>query len=326
MTEKPYLKIIENIEKHSNIFIFHHIRPDGDCLGAQQGLGLAIQKKYRDKRVFLIGNNQKVFDFLNFHFDDENSIASEFFENSLAITVDTASLKRIEKVDFFLDPRIKTRIKIDHHPEISESIFQESWVDTTFSAASEMIGFLIQSENWQIDSKIAELIYLGILTDSGRFAFVSTSPRTFLVAAFLLKANFDFAKLNWMLAKRSEKEVAFCANVLGNYQKKGKFLWYFVTKDEQEKFQLTREQTSSVNILANIGDARIWAFFIADENGKIRVRLRSNGPVVNKIATEYGGGGHAFAAGINLENDGKVAEIIEKLAILANKFEKNETF
>ncbi|WP_258555407.1 DHHA1 domain-containing protein [Mesomycoplasma hyopneumoniae] len=63
------------------------------------------------------------------------------------------------------------------------------------------------------------------------------------------------------------------------------------------------------------------------ENG-IRVRIRSNGPKVNKIASEYGGGGHEYAAGINLEKSEKTKEIsqeiIEKLVIQVKEFEQNE--
>ncbi|MCI8283047.1 DHH family phosphoesterase [Mesomycoplasma hyopneumoniae] len=327
MKRKKYEKIIQNIENHDNIFIFHHIRPDGDCLGAQQGFGYAIAKRFPKKKVFFIGDNENIFNFLNFHFDNENLIQDEFFQNSLAITVDTADIKRIKKLDFFLNSNFKTRIKIDHHPDIFEEIYNEKWVDPTFSAASEMIGYLLMEENWEINSEISKFIYLGILTDSGRFLFPSTTSRTFQVAAFLMKFNFDFAKLNWFLSNRTEQEVAFYAEVLANYKKKDKVLWYFVSKEIQNKFKLRNDQLSAVNILANIGDARIWLFLIEMENG-IRVRIRSNGPKVNKIASEYGGGGHEYAAGINLEKSEKTKEIsqeiIDKLVIQVKEFEQNE--
>ncbi|AJC49587.1 DHH family phosphoesterase [Mesomycoplasma flocculare] len=327
MAIKPYTKIIENIEKHSNIFIFHHIRPDGDCLGAQQGLGFAILKRFPKKRVFFVGDNENIFSFLNFHFDNVNLIKDVFFENSLAITVDTADIKRIQNLDFFLNSNFKTRVKIDHHPDILESIYNEKWIDPTFSATSEMIGFLLKEENWEIDEEISQFIYLGILTDSGRFSFSSTSSRTFAVASFLLKANFNFTKLNWFLSKKSEEEVAFYAYVLANYKKKNKVLWYFVSKEQQNMFKLRQDQFSAVNVLANIGDARIWLFLIENDN-EIRVRIRSNGPIINKIAREYGGGGHNHAAGINLVKMGKIwetiNEIIEKLINLVKEFEKNE--
>lgn len=327
MNTKPFAKIIENIENHDNIFIFHHIRPDGDCLGAQQGLGRAILKRYPKKKVFFIGDNENIFNFLNFHFDNENLIKEEFFKNSLAITVDTADIKRIQKLEFFLNSDFKTRVKIDHHPDILEPIYNEKWVDTTFSAASEMIGLLLKEENWEIDEEISQFVYLGILTDSGRFSFSSTSARTFDVASFLLKSNFNFVKLNWFLSQRTEQEVAFYAYVLTNYNKKDKVLWHFVSKEQQNMFKLSRDQLSSVNILSNIGDARVWLFLIEGDN-EIRVRIRSNGPIINKIAFEYGGGGHNYAAGINLEKSEKIKEIIdeiiEKLINLVKEFEKSE--
>ncbi|WP_069097094.1 DHH family phosphoesterase [Mesomycoplasma ovipneumoniae] len=326
MNSKPYLEIIKNIEKHDNIFVFHHIRPDGDCLGAQQGFAKAIKKNFPQKNVFLIGDNNKEFDFLTFHFDNMDSIASEFFQNSLAITVDTADINRIQELDFFLNSKFKTRVKIDHHPEKEEEIYDQTWIDPTFCAASEMIGFILKEEKWQIDEEIALFVYLGILTDSGRFAFPSTTARTFEIVAFLMKTNFNFSELSRLLSQRTENEVAFQAHVLGNYNKKGKVLWHYVSKSEQEKFNLSSSQVSAVNLLSNIGDALIWLFLIEYEN-QIRVRIRSNGPVINKIAVEYGGGGHPFAAGINLDNNDKInqniSEILEKLEKLAEGFTRN---
>lgn len=77
---------------------FHHIRPDGDCLGSQFGLGLAIRKRFKDKKVFFIGNASGVLEFMNFTFIDEEEIEEKYFENSLAIIVDTAGPERVEKV------------------------------------------------------------------------------------------------------------------------------------------------------------------------------------------------------------------------------------
>ncbi|AHH45022.1 DHH family phosphoesterase [Mesomycoplasma bovoculi] len=322
MKTGSYKKIAEIIAAHKNIFIYHHIRPDGDCLGSQNGLGTAIKKNFPDKNVFFIGEPGEVLKFMNFYKTDETKIDSKYFKNSLAITVDTAELDRVCKNEWILEKKFTTIIKIDHHPTKNEDYTDYEWIDTSFVAASEMIGYFLMKNKWKIDAEIAKFVYLGIVTDSGRFLFSSTSPRTFDVSSHLLKTKFDFNSLNWNLSKQSEKEVAFTSYVLQNYKKQGKVIWFNVTKKIQEKFELTEEQWASVNILANIGDARIWIFFI-EADDKIRVRLRSNGPKVNTIAQQYGGGGHAMASGINIFKKKEMDEIIQKSIDLIQEFEKN---
>ncbi|WP_434336925.1 DHH family phosphoesterase [Mesomycoplasma conjunctivae] len=324
MKKGNYKNIEKQIEKYENIFVFHHIRPDGDCLGAQHGLALAIRKRFPKKNTFLIGDTEGALNFMNFYIDDESKIDKKYFENSLAIVVDTADIKRIQKGDLITSGKFSAAIKIDHHPLTNnEEIYTHSWVDTSFVAASEMIGYFLMSNKWKIDAEIAQYVYLGILTDSGRFLFASTSARTFKVAAFLMKTGFDFAKLNWYLAKKSQEEIDFTAHVLSNYKKEGKVIWFHVTKRIQDKFKLKEEQAVGVNMLANIGDSRIWIFFI-DTDGMIRVRIRSNGPIVNQIAVEHGGGGHALAAGITIQKRSQIKQIVDRSVLLVKEFEENE--
>ncbi|WP_215743563.1 DHH family phosphoesterase [Mesomycoplasma hyorhinis] len=317
-------KKIENaIIEHENIFIFHHIRPDGDCLGSQFGLGLAIRKRFKDKKVFFIGNASGVLEFMNFTFIDEEEIEEKYFENSLAIIVDTAGPERVEKSYLLAENKFKCTARIDHHPVVSSFEFNHIWVDSSFVAAAEMIGYFLIKNKWEIDEEIASYVYLGLYTDSNRFFFPSTTARTFSVASFLFNSGFDFNKIHLALSKREENEVAFLAYVLSNYKKEGKVIYFHVTQKIREKFNLTKEQATSVNMLANIGDNRVWIFFV-DEEKLIRVRLRSNGPVINTLASKYQGGGHALAAGANIRNKKEIKKLVQEAVEIAEEYGKNE--
>lgn len=76
-------------------------------------------------------------------------------------------------------------------------------------------------------------------------------------------------------------------------------------------------------MLANIGDNRVWIFFV-DEEKLIRVRLRSNGPVINTLASKYQGGGHALAAGANIRNKKEIKKLVQEAVEIAEEYEKNE--
>ncbi|QJB70921.1 DHH family phosphoesterase [Mycoplasma sp. 1654_15] len=318
-----YKKIETAIEEHKNIFIFHHTRPDGDCLGSQFGLGLAIRKRFKNKKVFFIGDATGVLEFMDFNFINEDEIKENDFEDSLAIIVDTTGPERVEKNFLLAENKFKCTARIDHHPLDSSFEFDHIWVDSSFSAAAEMIGYFLLKNKWEIDEEIASYVYLGIYTDSNRFFFPSTTARTFEVASFLFHTNFDFNKIHLALSKREENEVAFVAHVLSNYKKEGKVIYFHVTQKIREKFNLTKEQATAVNILSNIGDNRVWIFFV-DEEKIIRVRLRSNGPVINTLANKYQGGGHQLAAGANLHHKEQIKELVEEAVKIVEEFETNE--
>nr|WP_318031171.1 DHHA1 domain-containing protein [Mycoplasmopsis bovis] len=157
-----------------------------------------------------------------------------------------------------------------------------------------MIAKIAYEAKWIVNQRAAEHIFLGIVTDSGRFLYPDTSARTHQLVSFLyekgnLKPKFMFNELS----KRTMDDIKFSGEILSNFKKQGRVLYYEVTNEVLQKFGLSSLKAATfVNELADIEDNSCWAFFIQLEDGKIRGRLRSNGPLVNKVAPKYGGGGH----------------------------------
>ncbi|GAA8717490.1 hypothetical protein oki361_25090 [Helicobacter pylori] len=101
------------IKKYKNIVIYHHIRPDGDCLGSQFGMKNLILENFKNKNVLTIGDSKGIYSFLDFTMDE---IENKPMEDSLAIIVDANYKERLEK-RIYLDNKIFTDvIRIDHHP------------------------------------------------------------------------------------------------------------------------------------------------------------------------------------------------------------------
>lgn len=65
-----FKKIEEKIKSHNNIVIFHHIRPDGDCLGSQFGMKNLIEENFPDKKVYTVGDTKGIYPYLDFPMDD----------------------------------------------------------------------------------------------------------------------------------------------------------------------------------------------------------------------------------------------------------------
>ncbi|TKA59009.1 hypothetical protein MBOVa_4140 [Mycoplasmopsis bovis 8790] len=311
---------IDAIEKYKNIIIFHHIRPDGDCLGSQAGLAELIRTNYPEKNVYTVGDNVGVFDFMNYKYDPIEKID---FSDSLGIVVDASSSNRIECAELLLNKKFTAALRIDHHPNDSDIEYKYIWVDEHYVAAAEMIAKIAYEAKWTVNQRAAEHIFLGIVTDSGRFLYPDTSARTHQLVSFLyekgnLKPKFMFNELS----KRTMDDIKFSGEILSNFKKQGRVLYYEVTNEVLQKFGLSSLKAATfVNELADIEDNSCWAFFIQLEDGKIRGRLRSNGPLVNKVAPKYGGGGHDNAAGITLTKWSQVNDVINDLNQLIIEWE-----
>ncbi|WP_036436084.1 DHH family phosphoesterase [Mycoplasmopsis felifaucium] len=303
---------INAIEKYENIIIFHHIRPDSDCLGCQAGLAELIRTNYPNKKVYTVGDNVHTFDFMNYHFDKIEDID---FNNSLGVVCDASSSDRIECSYLLLEKRFTATLRIDHHPNGSDVVYDYLWVDEHYVAAAEMIAQIAKDANWEITKKAAEHVFLGIVTDSGRFLYPDTSARTHKLVAYLYeKSGFDPQWIFKELNKRSLKDIKFIGEILSKFQRKGRVLYFNVTEEVMNKFDFNSlEAAIFVNELANIDDNSCWAFFIQLEDGNVRGRLRSNGPLVNKVANKYGGGGHDNAAGVTVKTWAETEAILDDL-------------
>lgn len=311
---------IDAIKKYNNIVIFHHTRPDGDCLGSQHGLAQMIRDNFPNKKVWTIGDNVGNYDFMNYHFDPVESID---FTDSLGIVVDASSSERIVYGELLLDNKFSAKLRIDHHPNGSDIEYDYEFVDEHYVAAAEQVEQIAYDANWKVTHEAARHTFLGIVTDSGRFMYPDTSARTYKLAAFLEEqGNVEAWKLHRELGKKSLKDIKYIGHILSNFQRKGRTLYFIATKQIQEQFGFT-ELTAAifVNELANIEDNSCWAFFIEQSNGKIRCRLRSNGPLVNEVSALHNGGGHANAAGCEIDSLDQVDQILDELNEAIAKWE-----
>lgn len=325
MAKNTWEIVKQAIEEHDNIFIFHHIRPDGDCLGSQFGLRELIKENYPEKNVFVLGDNGGIFPFLEWDFDNFENIDKKYLKNSLGVVVDANCSNRIQFANYILDGNFTHMLRIDHHPVDPDINYDYTWEDATYAAAAEQVGYIAMMAKWRVTTKAAKYVYLGINTDSNRFQYDYVQKRTFDVVSYLHEGNdFKVWDINFPLSIREEKKVRFNAYVLLHYKNEGKVLWFYANKKIQKKFGLNEKEANDVGILANIGDAKIWVLFIDEPNGKIRARVRSNGIWINHICAKpeyYPGGGHEVASGATCANKKSMKHLIEDLKAEVLKYE-----
>ncbi|WP_027122306.1 DHH family phosphoesterase [[Mycoplasma] imitans] len=300
---------VQIIEKYDHIVIFHHIRPDGDCLGSQFGLKELIQTNYPNKEVKVVGDKKDSFPFLEMEHDH---LDHEWFKHKkvLGVVVDANYKERIESRSLLDDKLFDAVLRIDHHPNEDDLDAKAFFVDSSYIAAAEQIADIAYQAKWKVTPKAANYLYLGIYTDSGRFLFKNTSARTYSLASILANANADMFYINQNLTKVSLNDLKFQQYVFANYQTKDDVIYFVCSKEVQKAVNRSPLECARVNMLANIENFRVWLFFIEEDDNKWRVEFRSNGPSVRTVAVKWGGGGHEMASGAIINGKENIINVV----------------
>ena len=290
--------ILQKIKEFDTIIIHGHYRPDGDCIGSQYGLMNIIKETYPEKNVYITGEASAFVSFIGSPtiLEDES-----IFENALSICVDCATADRLSDKRYNL---AKYSIKIDHHIDV-EQYCDYQYVDTTAPACAQIITemYIKHSNELKMNKDAANALYVGINTDTGRFKFDSVNSRTFIAAAELLDNGVDISWIDNNLSIETLQTLKLKGYCLSNFKMTENGFAYIIMKRETiDMFGVSDEDAAAqVSTISIIEGCPVWAIFM-DYPNEIRIRLRSRGPVINKLAEEYNGGGHAKASGAKLMN------------------------
>lgn len=304
--------IFEAIKQYNTIILHRHVRPDPDAYGSQCGLATILQASFPEKDIYVVGQEEESLNFLK----RLDVIEDEKYMGALVIICDTANQERVCDQRYKLGEKI---IKIDHHPN-DDAYGDLIWVDTTASSTSEMIyEFYLngRDQGLVMTDDAARLLYAGIVGDTGRFLYPSTTEKTFNYAGDLIHYNFSRVDLYNQMYDVSENVVHLNGFVLQNFEVTPSGAGKMVIKKETlDKFQVKPSDASLlVSNLGSVKGIKAWVFFI-EEDDNIRVRLRSKGPVINTIAKKFNGGGHPLASGASIttwEEADKVMLELEKV-------------
>ncbi|MFC5794363.1 bifunctional oligoribonuclease/PAP phosphatase NrnA [Thalassorhabdus alkalitolerans] len=302
-------EIIEMINMYNKIIIHRHESPDPDALGSQGGLARLLKDTFPEKEVYVTGEEEPSLTFLL----KMDTVEEKTYQGSLVIVCDTANQERISDKRYNLGDKI---IKIDHHPN-DEPYGDIVWVDTSASSTSEMITelFMEVQDEWNLTEESARLLYAGIVGDTGRFRFPNTTAKTLQYTAELIKIDFDRTELYTKMYEKPENLVRFQGRVLQDFEmrKSGLGISYLPQSLLKECKVSLNESSAVVNSFSEVEGIKAWVFFVENEDGSYRVRLRSKGPVINKVAAQFDGGGHPMAAGAKAKNTAETKEIISLL-------------
>lgn len=311
-------KAFDAIKKYDVIVIHRHQNPDGDAMGSQLGLKRVLQTNFPDKKIYAVGDSAGRFSFMEGSVMDE--ISDNVYKGALAIVLDTSAKSLISDDRYAL---AETTIRIDHHIFV-EDIADIDIDDTSFESCCGLVTYLIREWGLTIDSRAAQALYTGIVTDSGRFYYDATSPRTLALASFLLEKGFNPADIYSNLYVDTYENVKKRAQFVLSIQFTTDNVAYSYS-DAQRVRELDMEAQSIsrgfVNTMGDLKGVDAWVNFTECEQG-VLCEIRSKNLNINQIAVAHGGGGHLKASGATLKDRQEAMQVLEELNALVKKGER----
>ena len=305
-------KVIEAIEKYDRIIIHRHSNPDGDAIGSQVGLKNILKENYPNKKIYAVGDASKRYGFVE---DCEtDTIPDEYYNGALSFVLDTSATSLIS------DERYKladTVIKMDHHI-FCEEFADIEVIDTSFESCCGLIGMFAMQTGLKVTPLAAKALYTGMITDSGRFRYDSTSSQTFKVASFLMEQEFNTNDIFSNLYADELKSVQLRAKFVLKINKTEAPVAYIYTDFDEAKSYNVDTFTISRGMVNTMGDIKgidIWVNFTETENG-VLCEIRSSKYNINPIAVKYGGGGHAKASGATVKDRAEAMNMLSDLIAL----------
>jgi phosphoesterase RecJ-like protein len=300
-----------------------HLNADGDGCGSETALARMLTAHGLVPRIVNPTPWPEMFDFLAQGIEDQTPRGSKALKDiDLLIVLDISDVKRLGVLAETVRALTVPKLVIDHHIESDEPAGSIVVSDTTACATAELVYDMAMVMGWEITPAIARSLYTGMLTDTGGFRFSNTTPRCLAIAAQLLACGVDPEDMYTRIyASAPAGRVRLMADVLGTLQVDESLglSWLSMGPDALEKHTVRAEDLDGiVEHARSIAGTRMALFFRDLGHGKVKVSFRSTGSTdVNAFAKQFGGGGHAKAAGALVAGD--LGEVRDKVVDAARK-------
>jgi bifunctional oligoribonuclease and PAP phosphatase NrnA len=318
MDRKKLDEVVRVIGEAKQLTMACHIGPDGDALGAM--LGMAVAARNAGREVFpSFGSPFEVAENYRFLPTDLLVPPDALPERpELLITFDTGALDRLGELGSLVK-QAGSVVVIDHHAT-NEGFGDVALIEPHVSSTAELTLEIIRRLGWPITPEIALCLLTGIVTDTGRFQYSNTGPRTLLAAAQLVAAGASPDEIG----RHVYEEVPFgylrvASSVLGRATLEAdvSFVWSVLYPEELEEAGIDRGDVDGLIDLVRLPrEADVAALMKVVDETTTKGSLRSRGRVdVGSIAADLGGGGHHNASGFTFKGGPQeaVAAVRERL-------------
>jgi len=302
-----------------------HINPDGDGIGSEICLHRYLVSRNIESRII---NTEPLP--LRYAFLDPRGAVEVFDaarheqflrEADLVVMLDNSAVSRLGPLEPAVRASRATTVCIDHH-NVLEPFWMINIVDENACATGELVFQIIKALGGNIDFEMAQAAYVSLVTDTGYFRFSKTSPRCHEAAAEMLAAGVSPPRVYGEVFERNSVALVRLG-AMGvadlRLEEDGRLAWFTLTQEQIRACEADGEDTSEVvNGLLAINGVCVAVMFKELAGGRVKLSFRSKGDLdVNRLAAQYGGGGHTNAAGAVVQ--GSLQEIIDRILAPARR-------
>lgn len=309
-----YKRMYKEIKKSNKIYIVTHKRPDGDAIGSSFAMYIALKNMNKDVTIIMKEYMRK-FEFLNILKNSKEKVEEESYD--LLICMDSGAKERLEISNEDYN-KAKKVVVFDHH-QLNNIEADIKIVDENSPANCELIYEFFVKNKIQITKEMADLLYLGIMTDTGSFNYKRTTSRSYFIASKLLEKGADFVNICRKINDTySQNKLKLLGHIIANMESfaDGKIMFSLIKEETMKKINATDEDTDSlVNYLRMVEGTEIAVLAYPIDNKNYKISMRTQGKVdCSKIAREFGGGGHIRASGFETNDVNKTKDaLIERI-------------
>jgi phosphoesterase RecJ-like protein len=304
MNESINSAILSRLAEAREILVASHVRPDGDAVGALLGLGLALQDSGKKVQMVLADGVPSSFKQLEGADQIKTAIQGKF---DTFITVDCADFKRTGKP---FEAIGQPDINIDHHVT-NEKFGRINLIEGGEVATSAILTNHLPIWGLHITKPIAAALLTGIITDTLGFRTSNVTPESMRQAAVLMETGVDMPELYMRgLVRRSYAATRYWGGGLSKLSRKNGIVWGTLTLEDRKAAGYSgNDDADLINIISAIDGFKVGMIFVEQSNQRVKISWRAleAGIDVSPIAKYFGGGGHAAAAGADV--DGTLEEV-----------------
>lgn len=290
-------EVLARIRKGNRFWVSGHIDSDGDSITSVLLLGRLLRHLGKDYVLYIHDSLPPKFEFLAGIEEITNELPE--WEPDILLTVDTPEPKRLG----FTPPKVEI-INIDHHPS-NTGYGEINWLDESRSCASLMVLELLRKAGAKPGKEEGELVFTGIYTETGGFAYPNVTVEAFRVCSQMLDLGVDASDIALRMTARDERNLALLGSVLATLKLSQGIATIELTDSMLKKAGVNHRDQDSDSFIrypASVPGVKIAVFLREDRvAGEVRLSFRSiKGIDVNELASRFGGGGHHNAAGARI--------------------------
>lgn len=297
--------------------IASHIRPDGDAIGSLLGLGMALQDAGKTVEMVLADGVPSSFKFL----EGSHLVKKEpAGGHDTFITVDCADFKRTGKVfENFGQPDIN----IDHHVT-NENFGKLNLIEAEEVATAAILTNHLPEWGYEITKPVAAALLTGIVTDTLGFRTSNVTPEALRQAAILMEKGVDLPEIYMQsLVRKSYPAARYWGAGLSSLESRDGIVWGTLTvADRKSAGYGGNDDADLINLISAIDGNRVGMVFVEQNDNHVKISWRALAPGidVSQVAKYFNGGGHAAAAGADIQ--GSLADIQKQVLSKTREFLK----